>query len=95
MNITTPEEDLTQAELLYQQALLCLESLDTEDEKVLFEDETNESITEFMGSLTTAQFNDIMKYIEAMPALSHDVEFECTGCSEINTYKLRGMQDFF
>jgi len=95
INLEKPEEGASQAELLYQQALLCLESLDTEDEKIYFVDESEESKLEFMGSLTPAQFNDIMKYTEAMPVLSHDLEFSCTKCNEANTYNLRGMQDFF
>jgi len=93
--LEAPEEGLTQAELLYQQGLLCLESLDTADEKIYFAEETKESKEEFMGSLTSDQFNDIIKYAGMMPSLSHDLEFNCNKCNETNTYNLRGIQDFF
>jgi len=94
-NIESPKEEETQSETIYKNALLCLESLDTAEEKIYFIDEPSEEKEEFMGSLTTSQFNTIIEYAGAMPQLTHDVEFKCSGCTTKNQYNLRGMQDFF
>jgi hypothetical protein len=88
-------EDAPKISTIYELSLQCLESLDTDDEKILFKDESATDKEEFMGSLTSGQFEDIITFVQAIPKLEYDVAFECTGCKHKNEYHLEGMQDFF
>ena len=80
---------------IYTLSLNCLESLDTAEEKFIFNDETHESKEEFLGSLTSPQFENIMKFVEALPKLKHNFYFDCEKCNENNNYNIQGLQDFF
>jgi len=91
---TQPENE-TQAELIFRTAKMCLDSLQTEDENILFADESAEEIEEFFGSLTADQFNKIMEFTEEMPSIKYDCKFKCSKCNEDNEYNLKGIQDFF
>ena len=84
-----------QVEELYGTIMQCLESLDTEEEKIYFKDETLEAKEEFVGSLTTIQFESILKFVNDMPKITHDVTFNCVKCDKKNELKLEGMQAFF
>lgn len=80
---------------IYTLSLQCLESLDTEDEKIYFKDESFEDKEEFMGSLTSNQFEKIMFFVQDIPKLEYEVEFNCTKCEHKNEFHLEGLQDFF
>mgnify|MGYP001468796271 CR=1 FL=1 len=54
----------TAASDIFDTALLCLHSLDTEDEKVHFKDEPKKDTEEFMGSLTAKQFESILNWVK-------------------------------
>ena len=88
-------EEETQSELVFRTAKMCLHSLQTEDENILFADESAEEIEEFFGSLTGEQFGDIMKFAESVPTVKYDASFKCTKCGDDNEIKLQGIQDFF
>ena len=85
----------TNASDIFETALLCLHSLDTEDEKVFFKDESKEEAEEFMGSLTAKQFESIITFAETIPIIKYDAKIKCPKCNNENEYNLRGMQDFF
>ena len=90
----SPTEE-TQSEVIFRTAKMCLHSLQTEDENILFADESAEEIEEFFGSLTADQFNKIMEFTEEMPSIKYDCKFKCSKCNEDNEYNLKGIQDFF
>ena len=48
-----------------------------------------------MGSLTSAQFEKIMVFVQDIPKLEYEVEFNCTKCEHKNEFHLEGLQDFF
>ena len=90
----SPEEE-TQSEVIFRTAKMCLHSLQTEDENILFADESAEEIEEFFGSLTGDQFSMIIKFAESVPTIKYDASFKCTKCDNDNELKLQGIQDFF
>lgn len=49
---------------------------------------------EFLESMTQQQFNNIRKYIENIPKLTHDINFKCEKCHEDNTVTVEGLQSF-
>jgi len=89
----TKEE--TESELLFKTAAMCMHTLETEEEKIIFADETPQAIDEFMESLTSEQFNKIMEFTQNMPTIKHNGSFKCAKCQHDNEYKIKGIQDFF
>ena len=88
-------EGASSAETLYYLTLGCLDSLQSEEENFSFKDETKKDTEDFLDSLTSDQFNEIMEFVNNVPSLTHDIEFTCTTCNKDNTYTLRGINDFF
>lgn len=73
----------------------CMVAILTEEDRILVKDEKPEEVLNFLESMNQEQFGKIQRFIEKMPRLEHDVEFQCSACSHINNHKLQGMQDFF
>jgi len=82
-------------EQLYDLVAASLDSLLTEDEKILFKDEGPEETEEFLNNLTSSQFDEIMKFIQDLPKLNHTVEYTCSSCQKENKRVLQGISDFF
>jgi len=93
-NMDRPKEE-TEAQLLFKTAGMCMHTLETEEEQIIFADETPEAINEFMESLTSEQFNIILEFTQKMPTIKHDGKFDCAKCKHNNKYNIQGMQDFF
>lgn len=73
----------------------CIHSINTEDEKFLAKDQTEKELDEFIESMTNEQFGQLTSFVEAMPKVSHDIEFNCINCKETNNVTLEGLNDFF
>lgn len=80
---------------IYSLVQKCLDTLQTEEDLIKFEDETKESIEEFIDSLNNDQYEKLVAYVLRLPKLKHDVEFDCEHCGHHNKVTLQGIQDFF
>ena len=72
----------------------CFKSINTEDERILVKDTSPEELEEFIESMSSKQFDEIRKYIDSMPKLSHDIEFECKHCGHKNKVTVEGLTGF-
>ena len=70
-------------------------SVITEEERIDASSVSKEEIKDFLDSLTATQFQKIAAFLQDMPALTHDAEFECSNCKTKNEVELRGLSDFF
>jgi DNA-directed RNA polymerase subunit M/transcription elongation factor TFIIS len=82
-------------EQVYEMVLGCMDCLLTEEERILFDDESKEDTTRFLESLTADQFTKIMDFVNAIPKLQKDIEFDCTKCGHHNKLVVQGIGDFF
>jgi len=73
----------------------CIEAVNTEEESILFSDESHADQMAFIESLTKEQLEEIQAFVEGMPRLVHDFEFKCEHCQHENKVHLEGMQNFF
>lgn len=73
----------------------CIEAVITGDERIDLADESEESIRNFVGSMTQSQFEKISNYLKDMPAVRHEIDFTCESCGHNNNILLEGMQSFF
>lgn len=65
------------------------------EEVYLAENETQQSLTDFIESLSSDQFKKIYEFVSKMPKVTHKAEFKCVKCSEQNDVVLEGLQSFF
>ena len=72
----------------------CLKSIKTEDSLITLKDESVKEVDEFIESMNTEQFEKVREFVETIPAMKHDVEFDCS-CGHHNKIELKGMQSFF
>ena len=82
-------------EQTFSMILKCVDSVLTEDESMLFSDETVSSQMGFIESLSSTQFDMIRKFIETIPQVTYDASYECSGCGAKQELILKGMNDFF
>jgi hypothetical protein len=73
----------------------CINCVLTEDDRIVFKDEMVEDQIAFIESLNTDQFMKIQEYLQAMPALKHNIEYACSSCNHENKITLQGFNDFF
>ena len=90
--ISSPE---TYAEYMFENVLRSLDKILTEEEQFIVQDESDESVIEFINSLTTDQFSKLREFVENAPQVSKEIKFTCTGCDTHNNYTLKGLNDFF
>ena len=89
---TIDEENPT--ETLFAMIRHCMKNLKTEEELINLENETSQSIDEFVGSMNTEQFESVREFVDNVPVMKYDVEFDCK-CGHNNKRELSGIQSFF
>ena len=78
----------------FAMAKYAIKTIMTEDERFDASSSTDKELTEFIESMTTAQFTKISDYLRAIPQVQYDGLMECESCKDINEVKLRGLKDF-
>lgn len=89
------QNNVSQTQQIFDLIAICLDSLETEEEKISFADETKEEVMAFLESFSNKQFEEVRKFVEDLPQMKHDVKFECESCQHDNEVTLRGTNDFF
>jgi hypothetical protein len=68
----------------------------TEQERIIFADESLEDQDAFIDSLRTTQFENITEFVsDKMPYVVYDKVKKCNSCKEDYNLVLKGMYDFF
>lgn len=93
--VTTMDTTQTDTETTFSLIAACIDSVQTPDESIRLRDETVKEVTEFVESLSSAQFDLIKSYVEQMPKMEHKVNFECISCKKESDITLSGISDFF
>jgi len=75
--------------------LSCIESIQTAEENIIMQDETQEEQIRFLESLNTEQFEKLADFIRDMPKVSVDVKLKCESCEHEESKKVEGMESFF
>ena len=82
-------------EMIYQLIIACLDSLQSQDDNIKFDEESREEVVKFLEGLTSQQFDQLVTFVQNIPKLTHKINFECKHCKHPNTVTLEGIQDFF
>jgi len=65
------------------------------DDEEVYEPDSLAEVKDFIGSLSNAQFADLMNFFETMPTLQYELSYKCAGCGQLDTVQLKGLADFF
>ena len=85
----------SQADVLVDIIISCIESVQTDEENINIADEPREEVERFIESLTSSQFEKISEFVKDLPKLTHEAKFTCANCKHENTRTLEGLEDFF
>jgi hypothetical protein len=70
-------------------------SVNTQEERMIFADESLQDQDAFLDSLSSSQFKEITDFITNGPAVVYEDYIICTSCKEEFKIELRGMSSFF
>ena len=95
--------DKTAIESLFESIALCIDYIYDKENTYSDKDHTKKEIIEFLESLTDEQFQNISKFFEDMPKVSHNIDITCSNkkegskkiCGHKETLVLEGLQSFF
>ena len=87
--------DNQDTESLFAMLASSISAVLTENERIACEKESKESVVEFLNSMTASQLQKVVSFLEKLPALKHEVKFDCSKCGEHNEIELKGLSDFF
>jgi len=85
----------SETETVINMIVACLETIYSGEDVHTVKNATEKEILEFVESLNSDQFNDIVEILSKAPFLSYDIKFDCKECSKENIIKLNGLIDFF
>lgn len=89
------DESGNQVDAAFDMIIDCIDEIFDEENVYDAKDETKESLTGFIESLSSQQFQKISDFFSKIPTLAHDVEFKCVTCGKENNLELKGLQSFF
>ena len=81
--------------MLMESVKTCMYSVQTKDENIVLAHEPKDEVENFINSLTNQQLEKITDFVENLPTLAHNIDFECVKCKHVNKVELKGLQDFF
>jgi len=88
-------ENKTAADAIISLVSSCIDSVQTEEENFKIADESFEEVDTFINSLSAEQFAKIQAFIEKLPKLTKDINYNCVKCGTENKTVLEGLDDFF
>jgi len=89
------ENDTKKIDGVMKLILACMENIFDDNNVYACKDETTKNLENFLDSLNSAQFQEVAKFLQEIPAISETIEFVCTSCKHENELELKGLQSFF
>lgn len=97
LDMGNPEELSAEEQLDYTSALilLCIDNIFDKDDVHSSDDYKESELIEFVEGLNSVQFKKVTDFFNDMPALTHNLKWDCKECGHSNDIELRGLQSFF
>jgi hypothetical protein len=95
--VNNPEilDESSEAKQMIEIAIAAIRYVNTADEKIDVRDEPKETVRDFVESMNNEQFAKIREYLEKMPRMRKEVEFDCVHCRHHNKVLVENLSDFF
>ena len=89
------DEGLSNTDVVIQTIARSIETIFSGEEIFNASDSKPEELIDFVESLNSDQFTEIVAKISNQPYLSYKFEYDCIECGTKNERELKGLQDFF
>lgn len=89
------ENNKNKSKLAFDIITGCIESIYDSTKVYPASEQTKEELDQFVESLNQDQFLKIQNFVQSMPKLQHDINFDCVHCKESNSILVKGLQNFF
>ena len=91
----TSVDTKTETDAIINMVAKSIETIYSGEEIFNCADSPRKEVLDFVESLNTDQFNEIVDILSKSPYLFYDIKFDCKKCSKDNTMTLNGLIDFF
>ena len=88
-------KDMSDTEVIIQTLAKSISTIYSGEEIFNASDSKPEEVVDFVESLNSDQFSDLMNKVSNTPYLSYKFEYDCAECGTKNKRELKGLQDFF
>ena len=88
-------KDMSDTEVIIQTLAKSISTIYSGEEIFDTSDSKPEEVVDFVESLNSDQFSDLMNKVSNTPYLSYKFEYDCAECGTKNKRELKGLQDFF
>jgi hypothetical protein len=85
----------TEVEIAFDLAKRCIESVIINEQVYQVKDINPQELTDFVDNMMPEQFAKIMDFIQSVPELSYEFQYQCPQCSETVKVQLKSVSDFF
>ena len=85
----------SETETIINLMIASIETIYSGEETFDLRDSPREEIKDFIESLSTDQFEQIVNVLAKAPYLSYNVNYNCKKCNKENSIELKGLTDFF
>jgi hypothetical protein len=85
----------TEVEIAFDLAKRCIESVIIDEQVYQVKDINPQELTDFVDNMMPEQFAKIMDFIQSVPELSYEFQYQCPQCSETVKVQLKSVSDFF
>jgi len=89
------EGKINEVEVGMELALKCIDQIYDKETVYKSRDFSREELESFVDSLTTSQFQEVIKFFATMPYVRLDIEGICPSCGHKNEIVIRGLENFF
>ena len=87
--------ETSQVDAMFALISNCIVSVQSQDAVYSFADESKEDVDAWLNALQAEQLKMLFDFINAVPKLSHPIDFKCGTCGHDQTMVLEGLSDFF
>jgi hypothetical protein len=93
--MSTQEDGVSESKQMFNILRHCLVAVIVGEERIDLKNETQQEIQEFIESMSSEQFTKVREYLETMPTLTHEIDFNCKICDTNHKETVTGIQNFF
>ena len=89
------KENVQETEFGFTVIRECISAVINGEERIDINEVPSKDVEDFVDSMNNQQLQNISKFVETIPSLKKDIEFDCSHCGHHNEITLEGIQDFF
>ena len=89
------KENVQESEFGFTVIKECISAVISGEERIDINDVPSKDVEEFVDSLNTQQLQSISEFVQTIPSMKKEVEFDCQNCGHHNKITIEGVQGFF